>query len=516
MTLRSPRRPPITLAESQSEVGGESSGQDTAGRVETFLESLEREQYRALAGLSEDTDLDAIYQRFSDLFNRELFDRIEPPRGGSIDDDRRAFLREFLAHGIEGYETRGQQDRFLAEEVAANVVVDGEEIGYRALPVRVRQEEDRDHRRALEKARLSVARERLEPIAKEAITSQHRVAAELLGASYDEYSQTLARLDFDALERETEVVLERTLDAQRDLLEYFAGRLAPGVAPDALESHDLSRLQHGVDFNALFPEGRMVDRVGGFVSAMGLDLTAEGRIELDLEKRPLKSPRAFCAAIRVPDEVKLVIQPYGSHDDYGAFLHELGHALHFANVDRALPVEFRRLGDNGVTEAYAMTFDHLMLVPAFLKQVMEIARPEEFLRFSTFLELTLLRRYAAKFGYERILHREGPGGATVDEYVKRLTGATGVRTSPELYLIDVDPQFYCVRYLRAWMLTGVIHKELRERFDEDWFRNPRTGPFLRELWALGQSLPVEDLAREWLGHERLTFSPLLAMIDERL
>ena len=39
-------------------------------------------------------------------------------------------------------------------------------------------------------------------------------------------------------------------------------------------------------------------------------------------------------------------------------LHELGHALHFANMSRALPFEFRWLGDNSVTEGYAMLFDH--------------------------------------------------------------------------------------------------------------------------------------------------------------
>jgi hypothetical protein len=39
-------------------------------------------------------------------------------------------------------------------------------------------------------------------------------------------------------------------------------------------------------------------------------------------------------------------------------LHELGHALHFANMRRALPFEFRWLGDNSVTEGYAMLFDH--------------------------------------------------------------------------------------------------------------------------------------------------------------
>jgi hypothetical protein len=63
------------------------------------------------------------------------------------------------------------------------------------------------------------------------------------------------------------------------------------------------------------------------------------------------------------------------------------------------------------------------------------------------------------------------------------------------------------------MLGGVLHESLRERFDEDWFLNPRTGGFLRDLWARGQSEPVEALAAD-VGVPRLTFEPLLRMVHE--
>jgi hypothetical protein len=66
------------------------------------------------------------------------------------------------------------------------------------------------------------------------------------------------------------------------------------------------------------------------------------------------------------------------------------------------------------------------------------------------------------------------------------------------------------------MFAGGVHAELRERFDEDWFLNPRSGAFLRELWSLGQEGRVEDLAREHLGIPQLDFAPLMEMIDDRI
>ena len=490
--------------------------------MESFLEGLERAQYRALAGLTETPGLSAVYDRHTSLFEPRTFESIAPPehRPEALDrtraDARRAYLREFLAEGIEGHRTRELRDLFLTTEATSTVSVGGQTIRYRRVPVLIRRETERGHRAALEAARLSVVADTLNPLHLATIEHCHAVADELLGVSYDAYCETLAELDFDSLEREVETLLAETRDAHTDLLAYYNRRILGGIRSGDLQNHDLAHLLYGAEFHALFPPERMVERVATMVESMGLDMTAEGRIELDLDERPAKTPRAFCAPIRVPDEVKLVLQLYGGYDDYTTLLHELGHALHFAHVDPEQPMEFRRLGDNGVTEGYAMTFDHLMQTPEFLRRVIGIDDANEFLRFIGFRELVLLRRYSAKFLYERSLHRTGAVPARAAEYVERLTDATGANTPEALYLEDVDPHFYVVRYLRAWMLAGALHAALRDRFDADWFLNPRSGPFLRDLWSLGQALPAEKLASERLGLERLTFEPLLELIHERL
>jgi len=440
---------------------------------------------------------------------------VTPPEGGTEEDDRRAHLREFLGMGIEGHRTRELQDRALEVEAATRVKVDGRELPYRRLPIEIRQEPSRERRAALEESRRAVVTERLNPIHADALGEVHAVAGELTGLDYEAYCAELARLDFDQLESRTEAFLAETADAHRDLLAWFAKR-ALGSVPEDLATHDLSRILYGEEYRALFPEPDMVPRIRRVIGRMGLDPLAGGRIELDVEERPKKSPRAFCAAIRVPEEVKLVLQPHGGLDDYITFLHELGHALHFAHVGADLPVESRRLGDNAVTESYAFTFDHLMLLPDFLGDVAGLEDTADYLRFAGLRELVIVRRYCAKFGYERALHRDGPAPGRSEEYAERLAAATGARTSPDYWLEDVDPHFYCVRYLRAWMFAGALHRALRDRFDSDWFRNPRAGPYLADLWALGQSRPLEALARERLGLDELGFEPLLGMIHERI
>jgi hypothetical protein len=111
--------------------------------IEVFLETLERAEYLALSGQRDGADVEAIYDRHRDLFDAGLFHAVDPPAGDTRDDLRRAHLREFLAEGIEGYRTRELQDRYLEAEVSAAVDVEGEEIPYRQLPLRIRHEADR-------------------------------------------------------------------------------------------------------------------------------------------------------------------------------------------------------------------------------------------------------------------------------------------------------------------------------------------------------------------------------------
>jgi len=244
---------------------------------------------------------------------------------------------------------------------------------------------------------------------------------------------------------------------------------------------------------------------------MRIDPGADGRIRVDDEARPKKIPRAFVATPRIPDEVILVVRPGGGPDDYTAYLHELGHALHYAYTDRRLPVEYKRLGDPSVTEAHAFLMDGQMRERTWLKRFAGVSQSADLLRFTALHKLWYLRRYAAKLNYELFLHSEGAISRCADAYRDLLSEATLVEWPGELYLADVDPFFYAARYLRAWVFEAQLRDQLRQRFDVEWFRNDRTGPFLLELWREGQRRTVDELAAD-LGLGPLTIEPLLAQI----
>jgi hypothetical protein len=217
--------------------------------------------------------------------------------------------------------------------------------------------------------------------------------------------------------------------------------------------------------------------------------------------------------------VYLVMRPHGGQTDWNTFLHELGHALHFAYMQPDLPYEYRWLGDNSVTEGYAMLFDHLMQDGGWLKRYTELgpANLRTFLRAVGFEELHFLRRYAAKLGYEISLYGgEVSWEELPDLYVDRLTTATTFRYNPADAFVDVDPRFYAARYLRAWQLQALLTETLVERFDADWWRNPRAGPWIcSALFGEGQRELATEQAQRVAG-KTLSFAPLVRAVTRML
>jgi hypothetical protein len=221
----------------------------------------------------------------------------------------------------------------------------------------------------------------------------------------------------------------------------------------------------------------------------------------------------------VPDEVYLVLRPHGGQTDWQTFLHELGHALHFANMRPDHPMEFRWMGDNSITEGYAMLFDHLTQDAGWLQRYtgLEKKTVPAYLRTAGFEELHFLRRYCAKLIYETQLYGgDLPWDALPDLYVETLTGATTFRYSRADAFVDVDPRYYAARYLRAWQLQALITETLVERYDADWWRNPRAGPWIvQSLFAEAQRELAQEQAQRVSG-KALSFAPLVRSIERML
>ena len=487
---------------------------DIRTRAEAFLGESRKEWYEVGAGLKEDVRLSEIFAEYADLFTRENIQALTSLSGSEKDAAeslKLAELRGFLTLGHIRNATRESSEQALLFETRTMVETpEGESIPYRQSAVALLNESDRERRSFLENARCEALGEKNEFL-EQIHRTTHGMADDLGYEGYLGMMAAVKRYPLEPVREEMQRFLERTGALDAEAMEEAMSKA--GVPPSSAQRHDAQHLSRGADYDGLFPAEKIEPSARAVCASMGLDLQAEGRVRLDIEDRPLKSPRAFCASLRVPDEVYLVIRPRGGYDDYSAFWHELGHALHFANVAVDAPFEWKRLGDNSVTEGFAMLFDHLLLEPLWLEDALggEASDYAAFLAHHALFELYMLRRYAAKIDYELTLHQSAELEGKDAAYREKLSAATGVEYPEISYLDDVDPFFYCANYLRAWMLQAQMAEVLKTKFGERWWANEKSGGFLMEIWRDGQRHDGDSLSRH-LGFKKLTTEPLEAQI----
>jgi hypothetical protein len=474
--------------------------------AEAFSRAVGTEYYLEGAGLKAGLNLTPIYTRHLQLFEGERFD--EAKRWG-LEPTEERYLLDFIVDGYFGQQTKTLSEQLAATEAAAIVTWDEQSVPYRQVPGMIANEADAVRRHALEQAYLDVLAT-MNPLREE---REKRVQHDARGFNYPDYValyDDLRGLRLGDLTEKMQAFISSTDELYFAALDTYLSEMR--ILRDDARKCDLARIFRAPIFDDLFPEERMLPTLHATMRDLGFLLEDQKNIRLDTEPRPLKSPRAFCSTIVVPDDVRLVIKPSGGVQDYESLLHEAGHAEHYGNVDRTLSFPYRCLGDAAVTESYAFLLEYLMHEPRWLFRHLGIARPDSFFQVAGFHKLYFLRRYGTKLIYEQELHRADEPNDVAEYYDELFTRNLGAGYGPESYLADVDGGFYAAQYVRAWIFEAQHRQYLQREFDDEWFRNPKAGKFLVELWRDGQRHPVEELA-DFMGYAGLDLGPVTEEIN---
>jgi oligoendopeptidase F len=465
-------------------------------RADRFIADLDEEFYLHYAGHKEKLELSPIYERYSEL--TQLDQALALGRTANGDRHVRELWR-FAAEGYLGELTREQAEKAAELEATLEAEVDGEKIPFRMLRPSMANEPDRDKRERLDRVRVELTEEHLNPLHAEGVHIIREGVERLEAPTYaDLYRQFGFRLD------ELAAQCRDLLDSTDKLFEESADRLfraRVGIGLDGAQRWDVIRTFRAPEWDPQFPKEKMLPALEATLSDMGVDLKSQQNVELDVEQRPKKSPRAFCAPIEIPGRVVLVIQPMGGADDWRALFHEAGHTEHYANTSANLLMEEKRLGDVAVTEGWAMLMQHLTDDPAWLTKRLDFPRPHEFEREGVTQLLYMVRRYSAKLLYEIEFHEADDPTKLASRYVELLGDALKIEPAAADYLGDIDSSFYVTGYLRSWAFEAQFRTHLRERFGSDWFTKREAGSLVRELWETGMSMTADELLHEVTGQE---------------
>jgi hypothetical protein len=479
-----------------------------------FLYERSEEGRAVRVGEKETSEQAAIVERHADLFSREQHDALREAEAAASGEERERLFRlgDAAAGGLIVRELADESDRLENAVLAARVEFRGESLPLRAAQAQLAVLDDYAAREELGDLTADVSA-RFNCDRHELLRRGEELDAELSGDP-DPVRRSAERkaIDLHALSAALGEAAGRQLPSWEPLRERWADRILGEAREPEPASYHVSYLRRMSPLAALYAKERSVPVCLETLAALGFDLAANGSIRLDLDDRPQKSPRACVIASDPPSVVHLITRAQGGLHDYQAFLHEAGHALHYAGCDPDLPYTFRRLSrDHALTEIYSFLLESITREPGWhtahfgLSEVEDAERAEA----ARFLEVLLFRRYAAKLEYELELWSDFEHATDYAEaYAEKLRAAVGFRYRPDGYLADMDADFYSADYLRAWIRTAQLRTHLRERIGEDWWRRPETGEFLRDLFAEGTRPTSEEIA-DRIGYDPLDTEPLL-------
>jgi hypothetical protein len=489
---------------------------DYESRLQRYLFERAEEGRAVRVGEKEVSERAEIVARYAELFTREQLDALrqaETAASDGTDRERLYRLRKTCEAGLITAELATREDALENAILAARVEFKGEQ-----MPLRTAQ------------ARLAVLpdygdRDELGQLANDlsATFNDERLgvirAGEELEAEVSGIDDPIARTEDEKgislreLENALAAASEAATGVYTRLKERWLERLLGPEREFIPSSSHVAYLRRLSPLERVYTKEQAVPICMDTLVRLGFDLENEPNIKLDLDDRPQKSPRACVIPADPPKIVHLITRAQGGLHDYQAFLHEAGHALHYAGCDPSLPYTFRNISrDHALTEIYSYIVEAISRQPGWHARYFGLSADEadQNAEATVFMEALLFRRYTAKLQFELdFWGRFGEDGGTAGGYAERLTEATGMKYRSEGFLADMDAGFYSADYLRAWIRAAQLRAFLEREVGDEWWASDETGDRLRGLFREGTKPSSEEIAAR-IGFDPLDTGPLLA------
>lgn len=484
-----------------------------------YNSKLELSHYQYRTGLDTELRTGEIFEQYGDLFTRESVEslRFAESNVPAHLTTEKSGMRALLGAACIGFmDARAKEltDECAHNESSSTIEWEGESLPIFSVPKTLACETLPARRRELY-SRLVTRISEGNDLRAARIQSLHQSAREIGFTSYRTLFAHILGIDFDRLAHRADAFLERTEATYRSALARVVVRDLPDVADGDLHHSDYFFFQRIKSLDRFFPSHDVMETYRSAMKGIGIRIEQQTNIHIDSELRPGKHPRASCARINPPEDVRLITSPIGGAQDYMALFHEAGHAQHYGWTSRELMTthpEFIYSSDHATSEGFAFLFSHLFHDPLWIQEHRpgtSVEQAQLIVRDLALLTTHTIRRFCAKLRYDIVLHdcAELSSDKLAETYASLQNAATGFVRNTELYLSDLDDGFYSCAYLRAWAFEAGLREYLRTRYGYRWWASHKAGDELRDLWSTASRYSVEEMAR-LLGFGELDFDLL--------
>ncbi len=430
------------------------------------------------------------YDGFCDILNPTTIKRLR--LSGNWTRHRQRVFHSLLGHYLQ-YSISPYENELFTWMKRAAAHVDGEKIYFKDILSWCQKRSDLAKRRIIENETSSLCKF-LKPFALGVWELLLKLLDDEFGyKDYPDYCRDKKHVDYESYAPELEEILRQTDTLYFEAMEIWAQR-SLGIPLCELNRFDAIYLLGLGEFDHLFPDQIPLSDHLDFFNQWGIQVKKIPGLCLDMSRSPRKGAQAMSFALRIPDEIHLVMNPQGGWIDLETLFHEMGHALSNALTSPELSsAEKDFFTSNTLSETYAFLLQNMCFSLFFLERHLGLSSKEieEISFYKALKELSVFRRYVSKFlaEYQMFKKNEIANGKI---YAALLEKHTGFSYRPETHLFDLVPEFYALDYVVSWLAEATMEKTLAQTLGHDWMFKPEAGKILKDWWCCGNQYELDE------------------------
>lgn len=430
------------------------------------------------------------YDGFYDILDPATIKGLQASGTGSM--HRRRIFHALLGHYLQFRISPYENELFTLIKGSA-AIVDGEKIYFKDILSWCQKRSDVAKRRLVEKESSSLCKF-LKPFSLGVWEFLLELLDDEFGyKDYLEYCSDKKLVDYEAYVPKVEAILRQTDTLYFEAMEAWA-QTSLGISLCELNRFDAIYMLGLGEFDHLFPDQYLLSDHLDFFDQWGIQVKNIPGLCLDMSHSPRKGAQAMSFALRIPDEIHLVMNPQGGWIDLETLFHEMGHVLSNALTSPELPsAEKDFFTSNTLSETYAFLLQNMCFSPLFLERHLGLSSKEieQISFYKALKDLSVFRRYVSKFlaEYQMFKKNEIANG---EIYSRLMEKNTGFSYRPETHLFDLVPEFYALDYVVSWLAEATMENTLAQSLGHDWMFKPEAGKTLKDWWRCGNRYELDE------------------------
>ncbi len=273
---------------------------------------------------------------------------------------------------------------------------------------------------------------------------------------------------------------------------------------------DIPLLRSGKYFDTYLAGDQLLAQQRLFLRALGIDPKRQTGLSESLTAGPEKIYYRLMIPVDIPVDIRLSLKQQGHFEDFWQLFYLVGQAQHYLHTEIGSWIN-QQLGSPTMRKVYGYLFASVWQNPAWLRHALPISGQDSlsYHDYMRWYQLQQLRLYASVFqqGYRAI---QQP--VSTAEAWDPITRGWLNNALPEFGLdvlhAEFDPYLNAALELEAMIIASQLEHYLKQKYGNNWFENPGSSKFLKELWWRGNEIPIHYVLKK-INQPHLTIRYLI-------